>query len=294
MKTGFVGIIGRPNVGKSTLINSLVGEKVAIVTEKAGTTRNTIHGIYNDLESQIIFVDTPGIHKPIDKFGTKLNTQAYYSIEDVDIVIFLVDASEKLGKGDMFVIELLKKINKPVFLVINKIDKIKKENILLKIDEYKNLYEFSEIIPVSAKEMDNTKRLIEVIKTYLSEGDKYYNENEITNKSLVFRSGEIVREKLFSLTKDEVPHNIACVVEKFSNKKDLLKLDVLIVVERDSLKKIVIGKNGSMIKEIGTLARKELEEMFDKKVYLALYVKTIDKWRSKENKLLDLGYYEVD
>ncbi len=294
MKSGFVGIIGRPNVGKSTLINSLVGEKVAIVTEKAGTTRNTIHGIYNDDESQIIFVDTPGIHKPLDKFGTKLNTQAYYSIEDVDIVIFLVDASEKLGKGDMFVIELLKKVQKTVFLVINKIDKIRKENILLKIDEYKNLYEFAEIIPLSAKENDNTKCLIDVIKSYLKEGDKYYSDNEITNKSLVFRSGEIVREKLFSLTKEEVPHNIACVVETFSNKKDLLKLDVLIVVERDSLKKIIIGKSGSMIKEIGTLARKDLEEMFDKKVYLALYVKTIDKWRSKESKLLDLGYYEID
>lgn len=294
MKSGFVGIIGRPNVGKSTLVNSLVGEKVAIVTEKAGTTRNIIHGIYNDEESQIIFVDTPGIHKPIDKFGTKLNNQAYYSIDDVDILLILIDASEKLGKGDLFIIDLLKKINKPVFLVINKIDKIRKDNILLKIDEYKKLYDFNEIIPVSAKDNDNIKELIKVIKTYLNEGNKYYTDNEITNKSLVFRSGEIVREKIFSLTKEEVPHNIACVVESFLNKKDLLKLDVLIIVERESLKKIIIGKNGGMIKEIGTLARKELEEMFNKKVYLTLFVKTIDKWRSKESKLLDFGYYEID
>ena len=294
MKSGFVGIIGRPNVGKSTLVNSLVGEKVAIVTEKAGTTRNTIHGIYNDDESQIIFVDTPGIHKPVDKFGVKLNTQAYYSIDDVDVLLFLIDASEKLGKGDIFIIDLLKKIDKPVFLVINKIDKIRKDNILLKIDEYKNLYNFKEIIPVSAKDSDNTKELIKVIKEYLNEGNKYYTDNEITNKSLVFRSGEIVREKIFGLTKEEVPHNIACVVETFTNKKDLLKLDVLIIVERESLKKIIIGKSGSMIKEIGTLARIELEEMFNKKVYLTLFVKTIDKWRSKESKLLDLGYYEID
>ncbi len=226
--------------------------------------------------------------------GNRLNDQAYYSLEDVDLALFLVDATQDLGKGDIFIVEKIKEIKKPIFLIINKIDKISKKKILLKIDEYKNIYNFDEIIPVSAKESDNTNHLVDVIKKYLKEGNKYYSDDEITNKSLVFRAGEIVREKILLLTKDEVPHNTTCIVESFENKKEILKISALIIVERDSLKKIIIGKNGNMIKEIGTLARKELEEMFNKKVYLELFVKTIEKWREKENKLKDYGYYEID
>lgn len=195
MRSGFVGIIGRPNVGKSTLINTIVGRKVAITTSKPQTTRNIIQGIYNDDDSQIVFVDTPGIHKPNTKLGQTLNKQAYYSMEDTDILLFLVDAKEELGKGDMFVIEKLKKVNKPVILVINKVDKISKEDIFKKIIEYKDLYPFTDIVPLSALKNDNVKELIKVVKQYLPDEIQYYGKDDITNKSLEFVMAEIVREK---------------------------------------------------------------------------------------------------
>lgn len=290
MKSGFVSLIGRPNVGKSTLLNSIVGKKVAITSNKPQTTRNIIQGIYNGKDTQIVFVDTPGIHKPKYKLGNYLNKQAYYSINDVDIVVFLVDASEDLGKGDLFVLDKLKEENKPVILVLNKIDKIKKENILLKIDEYKELYPFKEIVPLSALKKDNVKTLIDVLKKYLPDNIEYFSDNEYTNMQIEFTISEIVREKIFNLTEQEVPHSITCVVEQIKKEKNNFSINVAIIVDRDSLKKIIIGKQGSKIKEIGIESRKELEELLGNKVYLDLFVKTIKNWRDKEKYLQEFGF----
>ena len=290
MKSGFVSLIGRPNVGKSTLLNSIIGKKVAITSDKPQTTRNIIEGIYNASDTQIVFVDTPGIHKPKYKLGKYLNKQAYYSIDDVDVVVFLVDASEELGKGDLYIIEKLKEIDKPVILILNKIDKIKKEQILLKIDEYKDLYDFKEIIPLSALKKDNIKTLLEVLNKYLPDNIKYFDDDVYTNKRLEFLISEIVREKVFNLTNEEVPHSVTCVVEQIKREKNNYSINVAIIVDRDSLKKIIIGKQGSMIKEIGIEARKDLEELLGKKVYLELFVKTIKNWRDKEKYLQEFGF----
>ena len=290
MKSGFVTLIGRPNVGKSTLINSIIGKKVAITSSKPQTTRNIIQGIYNDEESQIVFVDTPGIHKPSHKLGKTLNKQAYYSIGDVDIILLLVDGSEELGKGDKYIIESLKEEKKPVILIINKIDKKTKEEILKKINEYKDLYDFKEIIPLSALKKNNIDTVTKVLKNYLTDSIKYYEDDMYTNKTIPFIIGETVREKVFNLTDEEVPHSITCVTENIEKKKESYFINVAIIVDRDSLKKIVIGKHGSKIKEIGTKARIDIEELLNSKVYLDLFVKTIPKWRDKEKYLQEFGY----
>ena len=285
MKSGFVGIIGRPNVGKSTLVNSIVGKKVAITTSKPQTTRNIIQGIYNDSDTQIVFVDTPGIHKPNTKLGQTLNKQAYYSMEDTDILLFLVDVTEKLGKGDMFVIEKLKTISKPVILVLNKIDRISKEEIFNKIVEYKDLYEFSDIVPLSALKNNNINELIKVVKKYLKDEFQYYGKDDITNKSIEFLMSEIVREKVMNLTEQEVPHSITCQTQAVEVGKTSYTVYIDIIVDRDSLKKIVIGAHGNMIKEVGTRARLDIEKILNKKVYLELRVKTVKDWRDKEKYL---------
>lgn len=290
MKSGFVTLIGRPNVGKSTLVNSIVGKKVAITSNKPQTTRNIIQGIYNDSETQIVFVDTPGIHKPSHKLGKTLNKQAYYSINDVDIILFLVDASEELGGGDKYILDTLKNVKKPVILILNKIDKLTKEEILLKINEYKDLYEFKEIIPLSALKNRNTDTVVKVLKNYLTDNIKYYEEDTYTNKNITFTVAEIVREKVFNLTEEEVPHSLTCITENMKKVKDHYIINVAIIVDRDSLKKIVIGRQGSKIKEIGIRARKELEDLLDTRVFLDLYVKTIPKWRDREKYLQEFGY----
>lgn len=291
MKSGFVSFIGRPNVGKSTLLNNILGKRVAITSDKPQTTRNLIQGIYNDKDTQIVFVDTPGIHKPQNKLGRVLNKQAYYTINDVDIVIMVVDITEKVGKGDSFVIDVLKNIeDKPVFLVINKIDRLPREEILNKIDEYQKLYDFTEIIPVSARKKDNVERLLEVIKKYLPDNILYYDNNTVTDSSPEFIISEFVREKVLDLTEEEVPHSVTVIVENIDEEEDILNINAIIVVDRENLKKIIIGKNGSMIKEIGIRARRDIEEYFDKKVYLDLFVKVVDKWRDKEKFLNMIGY----
>ncbi len=290
MRSGFVGIVGRPNVGKSTLINSIVGKKVAITTSKPQTTRNIIQGIYNDEDTQIVFVDTPGIHKPNNKLGETLNRQAYYSMEDTDIILFLIDAKEEYGKGDMFVIDKLKTIDKPVFLVINKVDKITKEELMNKILEYKDLYPFKEIIPVSALKTKNVDELIKVVKQYLPDEIQYYGKDDFTNKSLEFIMAELVREKVMDLTEQEVPHSITCITEAVEVGKTSYNIYIDIIVDRDSLKKIVIGKNGKMIKEIGIRTRPELERLLNKNVYLNLRVKTVKDWRDKEKYLNEYGF----
>ena len=290
MRAGFVSFVGRPNVGKSTLINQIIGTKIAITSDKPGTTRNIIQGIYNNEDTQIVFVDTPGIHKPTNKLGQMLNKGAYYSIDDVDVICLLIDAKAGLGKGDKYIIERLKNINKPVILVINKIDGLSKDKIFLKINEYKDLYDFQEIVPISALKNKNIDELIKVIKDYLPDNIKYFEDNTITNRSIQFMIAEIVREKILWLTKEEVPHSVTCVLEKIVKDKDKNIINVAIIVDRDALKKIIIGKGGSMIKKIGTMARKDLEKILGTKVYLELYVKTIEKWREKEKYLAEFNF----
>lgn len=294
MKSGFVSIVGRPNVGKSTLLNSIIGKKIAITSEKVQTTRNNIQGIYNDENIQMVFVDTPGIHKPKQKLGKYLNKMAYYSIDDLDIILFLVDASEKLGAGDKFVIEKLKSIDKPVILVLNKIDKLSKEDILNKIVEYKDLYNFKEIIPLSALKKDNVSRLIEILPKYLPDSIQYYDKDTYTNSSPSFVISEIIREKVLNLTEEEVPHSTTCIVESFEEKTNVININACIIVDRDSLKKIIIGHQGSKIKQIGIEARNDLEELYGKKIYLELFVKTIKNWRDKERTLQELGFTEIE
>lgn len=290
MKSGFVGLIGRPNVGKSTLINTIIGEKVAIVSKRPQTTRNIIQGIYNDDDSQIVFVDTPGIHKPNHKLGTYLNKQAYYTIEDNDVLLFLISANEEWGRGDDFVLERLKATGKPIILVINKIDLITKEELYLKIDDVRNKYDFEAIVPVSALRDNNTKRLIKVIKDLLKEGPAFYDKDEYTNKSVKFLIAEMVREKVFNLTEQEIPHSASCIVEGFEKSNNSYVINVAIIVDRTSVKKIIVGAHGSMIKEIGIQARKDIEALLNSTVYLSLFVKVIPKWRDKEQYLHEFGY----
>ena len=290
MKSGFVGVIGRPNVGKSTLVNSIVGSKVAITSSKPQTTRNIIQGIYNEDKVQIVFVDTPGIHKPVNKLGKTLNKEAYYSIEDTDIILFVVDAFEGIGKGDIYILDRLKGIDKPVILVINKIDRIPREEIIKRIEDYKDLYPFDEIIPVSAATKNNLKDLVETLKKYLPDNIKYYGDDAKTNRTIDFLMAEIVREKVFNYTEEEVPHSITCVTDTVEIGKTSYNIHISIIVDRESLKKIVIGKQGEMIKRIGMEARKDLEELLGKNVYLELYVKTVKKWRDKDKYLNEFGF----
>lgn len=290
MKSGFVSLIGRPNVGKSTLLNTLITQKIAITSDKAGTTRNVIQGIYNEKDYQIVFVDTPGIARPINKLGKILNRKAKETVDEVDCILFVIDGKKGIGPGDKYILNMLKKVETPVILVINKIDMITDEILLYTINEYKDLYPFSEIVPVSAMTNDNVDRLISVIKKYLVDEVKYYDDDMITSSSMTFLVSEIVREKLLNDTIEEVPHSIACNCTAYHEKKDIVNILVDIIVDRDSIKKIVIGKNGSRLKKVGIEAREEIEKMVGKKVYIELYVKTIKNWKDKEKYLLELGY----
>lgn len=292
MKVGFVSIVGRPNVGKSTLINSLIGLKVAITSNVSGTTRNNIMGVYNSDDSQIVFVDTPGIHKPMNKLGKHMNKSSYSSFDDVDIIMFMVDVTKPLGKGDKFVLEKIKSDanDKKVFLILNKVDLIKKELLFQKITEYNELYSFNEIIPISALKNDNLDDLINTIKKYLDEGEKIYDEDIYTDKSINFMASELVREKVLRLTHEEVPHSVTCVVENYEDNKTSVHLNILIIVEREGIKKILVGHNGSMIKQIGMEARSEIEELLNKKVYLELFVKVVKNWRETEKYLTEFGF----
>lgn len=289
MKSGFVSVVGRPNVGKSTLINSIIGKKVAITSSKAQTTRNIIQGIYNEEDTQIVFVDTPGIHKPNSKLGKVLNNQAYYSMQDTDFIMFVVDTSG-LGRGDEFIINEIKKVNKPVILVINKIDTVSKEELIKIVSAYNELYDFADIVPISALKKNNIKELIKVLKKYLPDEVCYYGKNDITNRSIEFRIAEIVREKVFNQTKEEVPHSITCKTDSITRNNNSYNILVSIIVDRDSLKKIIIGARGEKLKKIGTSARIEIEQIIGKKVYLELFVKTVKKWREKEKYLDEYGF----
>ena len=295
MKCGFVSLVGRPNVGKSSLLNSILGMKLAITSNVSGTTRNVIQGIYNDDESQIVFVDTPGIHKAQNKLGSLMNKKAYNNTEGVDVILFLVDISKGFGKGDEFILNKIKNSEVPVFLLLNKIDLVKdKTKLLEEITKLKELYDFDEIIPISALKNDNINLLIDCIKKKLDEQDRIFSEDELTNVTTRFIMAEFVREKVLELTHDEIPHTVTCFVENYEEDEDIVHIQVLIVVDRENIKKIIIGKQGNMLKEIGTRARKDMENFLGKKVFLETYVKTIKNWRDEEKYFLELGLKEED
>jgi len=295
MKCGFVSLVGRPNVGKSSLLNSILGMKLAITSNVSGTTRNVIQGIYNDDDSQIIFVDTPGIHKAQNKLGSLMNKKAYNNTEGVDVILFLVDISKGFGKGDEFILNKLKNSEVPVFLLLNKIDLVKDKTKLLEdITKLKELYEFDEIIPISALKKDNVDELINCIKKRLDDSERIYSEEELTNVTTRFIMAEFVREKVLELTHDEIPHTVTCFVENYEEDDKIVHIQVLIVVDRENIKKIIIGKQGSMLKEIGTRARKDMENFLGKKVFLETYVKTLKNWRDEEKYFIELGLKEED
>ena len=294
MRSGFVSIVGRPNVGKSTLLNSILDYKIAITSNKAQTTRNIIQGIYNEKYTQIIFLDTPGIHKPKGKLGRILNKESYSVMKDVDVILFVVDAKSGLGSGDKMILESLKKAKSPIFLILNKIDQMTEEEIFCAIAAYKDIFPFAEIVPVSALKKDNITHLLAVIKKYLTGDVQYFEDDMITTNSLSFMASELVREKLLNKTVEEVPHSLTCFTTKFEEKENIVNINVDIIVDRESIKKIVIGKGGERLKQVGTEARKELEAMLEKKVYLELYVRTLKNWRDKTSILKDLGFDELN
>lgn len=281
MKSGLVVLIGRPNVGKSTLINNLINQKIAIISDKPQTTRHIIQGIYEDEEAKILLIDTPGIHKPKNMLGKYLNNKTYYYLNKAHLLLWLVDITKPLGPGDKFIASKLKDLKQPVFLLLTKIDLLKKELILPKIEEHKNLMTFREIIPITALKKDNLKYLIKVIKKYLTHQFKI--DDEEVNLAPSFILSEIIREKALQLTNEEVPHALTCIIDKMETKSKHIIIYATIIVDRDNLKKIIIGKGGRMIKEIGSRARIEIENYLKKKVYLELHVKTVTDWRDKEH-----------
>ncbi len=289
MKSGMVGILGRPNVGKSTFLNEILKKKVAITSDKSGTTRNIILGVYNDQDSQIAFVDTPGIRKPSTKLDNILNNKSYMMIDNPDLILFMVDISKGYGKGDKFILDNIKEENKKIILLLNKIDKLNKEELIKRIDEISKEYNFLEIIPLSAIKKINIKEIIKTIKKYLPDGERWYDIEYLTNQSKEMIITERVREKVLWLTNKEVPYTVTCVLDEFEEDDKLLKARVNIIIDRDNLKKIIIGKGGNMLKEIGTKARIDLEEYFNKKVYLELHVKTVKNWRDSDSLIKDLG-----
>ena len=295
MKCGFVSLVGRPNVGKSTLLNSLLGMKLAITSNVSGTTRNVIQGIYHDEDSQIIFIDTPGIHKPTHKLGNLMNKKAYNNTDGVDVILFLVDIYKGFGRGDEFILDKIKDHDIPIFLLLNKVDQFKDKSVLLeKINELKDKYSFAEIIPISAKKKNNLDQLVSSIKKYLPEMDKIYSDEDLTNVSTRFIMAEFVREKVLELTRQEIPHSVTCYVENYEEDEKVVHIQVLIVVDRENIKKIIIGKGGSMLKEIGSRARHDMEAFLGKKVFLETYVKTLKNWRDEEKYFLELGLKEED
>ena len=292
-KSGFVAVVGRPNVGKSTLINALIGDKIVIVSDKAQTTRNRIICVYTDEEKQIVFMDTPGIHKPKHKLGEFMVDAAIESLKEIEAVLFVVAGNEKRGPGDNFILEQLKKVKVPVFLVINKIDTLEREDILKTIVTYQEAYPFAGIIPISAKEKDNLDEVLKVLTEVLPEGPQYFPEDMITDQPERLIIADIVREKILLKTRDEVSHAIAVDVDEMKTRDDgMTYIRATIYCERDSQKGIIIGKRGAMLREIGGEARADIERLLATKVYLDLWVKVKKDWRNKSGMLSELGYKE--
>ncbi|MBE9388883.1 GTPase Era [Vagococcus salmoninarum] len=294
-KSGFVAIIGRPNVGKSTLLNRIVRQKIAIMSDKAQTTRNKIQGVYTTPESQIIFIDTPGIHKPKHRLGDFMVETAYSALREVDAIIFMVSAEQPRGRGDDFIIERLKMNQTPVYLVINKIDTIHPDKLFPIIEDYSQQMTFKEIVPISATEGNNVEKMIELLENEMPEGPQYFPEDQVTDHPEYFIVSELVREKVLLLTREEVPHSVAVVVEDMRrDENDKIHIQATIIVERSSQKGIIIGKGGKMLKDVGIKARKDIEDLLGNGVYLELWVKVQKNWRDKQKHLQDYGYREMD
>ena len=291
-KSGFAALIGRPNVGKSTLMNRIIGQKIAITSAKPQTTRNRIQTVYTDETGQIIFIDTPGIHKAKNKLGEYMVSVATNTLRDVDVILWLVEASDFVGAGDKHIAETLKKVKTPVILVINKIDKVKKEEILLFIDAYKDMCDFAEIVPLSALTGENTETLVPLIMKYLDEGPKYYDADTITDQPERQIAAELIREKALRRLEDEIPHGIAVAIDimRERDRGDIMDIEATIICERDSHKGIIIGKHGSMLKAIGTDARRDIEAMLGMRVNLQLWVKVKKGWRDSDFLIKNFGY----
>ncbi|WP_373111298.1 GTPase Era [Staphylococcus epidermidis] len=292
-KSGFVSIIGRPNVGKSTFVNRVIGHKIAIMSDKAQTTRNKIQGVMTRDDAQIIFIDTPGIHKPKHKLGDYMMRVAKNTLSEIDAIMFMVNVNEDIGRGDEYIMEMLKNVKTPIFLVLNKIDLVHPDTLMPKIEQYQSYMDFTDIIPISALEGLNVDHFIDVLKSFLPEGPKYYPDNQISDHPEQFVVSEIIREKILHLTSEEIPHaigvNVDCMIKE---DEDRVRIEATIYVERDSQKGIVIGKGGKKLKEVGKRARRDIEMLLGSKVYLELWVKVQRDWRNKVNFIRQIGYVE--
>ena len=294
-KSGFVAIVGRPNVGKSTFMNYVLGQKIAIMSDKAQTTRNKIQGVYTKDNAQIVFLDTPGIHKPKHELGEFMVKSAYSALKEVDAVLFMVNVSEKRGPGDDFIIEKLKGIKTPIFLVLNKIDLVTPEVLLERVESYKDALDFAGVFPISVLQGNNVNELMEALINALPEGPQYYPADQITDHPEYFVVSELIREKILQLTQEEIPHSVAVTVDKMQKDEfDKVHVYANIIVERKSQKGIIIGKGGSLLKEIGTRARRDIQQLLGNKVYLELWVKVEKDWRKRKSNLQEYGYKETD
>ncbi|MEY9868356.1 GTP-binding protein Era [Peribacillus sp. B2I2] len=295
-KSGFISIIGRPNVGKSTFLNRVIGQKIAIMSDKPQTTRNKVQGVLTQNDSQMIFIDTPGIHKPKHKLGDFMMKVATNTLKEVDLILFMINATEGYGRGDEFIIEKLQSVKTPVFLVVNKIDAMHPDDLLPIIEKYQQLYPFAAVVPISALEGNNVETLLEQIKEHLPEGPQFYPADQVTDHPERFIISELVREKVLHLTREEIPHSVAVVIDsiKKMDNSDTINVMATIVVERDSQKGIVIGKQGKMLKEVGSRARVDIENLLGSKVFLELWVKVQKDWRNKASQLRDYGFNESE
>lgn len=292
-KSGFVSIIGRPNVGKSTFVNRVIGHKIAIMSDKAQTTRNKIQGVMTRDDAQIIFIDTPGIHKPKHKLGDYMMRVAKNTLSEIDAIMFMVNVNEDIGRGDEYIMEMLKNVKTPIFLVLNKIDLVHPDTLMPKIEQYQSYMDFTDIIPISALEGLNVDHFIDVLKSFLPEGPKYYPDNQISDHPEQFVVSEIIREKILHLTSEEIPHAIGVNVDRMIKEdEDRVRIEATIYVERDSQKGIVIGKGGKKLKVVGKRARRDIEMLLGSKVYLELWVKVQRDWRNKVNFIRQIGYVE--
>ncbi|GBF33758.1 GTP-binding protein Era [Desulfocucumis palustris] len=289
-KSGFAAIVGRPNVGKSTLLNRLVGQKIAIVSDKPQTTRHKIHSVITREDAQLVLLDTPGIHKPKHRLGEYMVEVALGTLKEVDVILFVVE-TETPGPGDTFILEQMKRVTTPVLLVINKIDRIAKHDLLPLIEGYRQLYDFKEIVPVSALNGENVERLTDLMVNYLPAGPKYYPDDMVTDRPERFIMAELIREKVLHLTSQEVPHSVAVVVEDVAERANgVVAVRAIVYTERDSQKRILIGKSGAMLKRIGQQAREEMEALFGSKFFLELWVKVKADWRNKDSYISNFGY----
>ncbi|MFD1358232.1 GTPase Era [Fictibacillus halophilus] len=295
-KSGFVTIIGRPNVGKSTLLNQVIGQKIAIMSDKPQTTRNKIQAVYTTEEAQVIFIDTPGIHKPKHKLGDFMTKTAQQTLNEVDLILFVINAEEGYGRGDQFIIDRLQHVQNPVFLVVNKIDKVHPDDLLPLIDMYRNKVDVAEVVPISALKGNNVDTLLNQIVSYMEEGPQFYPEDQVTDHPERFITAELIREKVLHLTREEIPHSVAVVIEemKVREEKNVVFVNATIIVERSSQKGIIIGKQGKMLKEVGKRARADIETLLGSRVFLELYVKVQTDWRNRQKQLAEFGFNEDD